>query len=191
MARLYELTDAQRRRIEDLLPCKKSDAGLTGADNRLFVNAVFWMLRYPCEGVWLSPSTLADQFGHCAVALAPLARCFRRRVMGVSTLHGEDATVPVPAKGKTDVARTWVCFNACASPAWEHNRTPCSRKDTKSFNPVDFIERAAFAGFLSTKSVNYVACLVRRNPGCRIALSLLLTCSGVRLCSSGRRCKPP
>lgn len=45
MAKRYELTDGQWRRIEDLLPGKKSDPGRTGADNRLFVNAVLWVLR--------------------------------------------------------------------------------------------------------------------------------------------------
>ena len=45
MARRYELTDGQWRRIEDLLPGKKSDPGRTGGDNRLFVNAVLWVLR--------------------------------------------------------------------------------------------------------------------------------------------------
>jgi len=45
MARRYELTDAQWRRVEDLLPGKKSDPGRTGGDNRLFVNAVLWVLR--------------------------------------------------------------------------------------------------------------------------------------------------
>ena len=64
--------------------------------------------RYAREGVELSLSTLADQVGHCAVALAPLAQCLRRHVMGASRLHGDDTTVPVLAKGKTDVARTWV-----------------------------------------------------------------------------------
>ena len=45
MFKRYELTDAQWRRIEDLLPGKASDPGRTGADNRLFVNAVLWVLR--------------------------------------------------------------------------------------------------------------------------------------------------
>lgn len=45
MAKRYELTDAQWRRIEDLLPGKTSDPGRTGVDNRLFVNAVLWVLR--------------------------------------------------------------------------------------------------------------------------------------------------
>jgi transposase len=45
MAKRYELSDAQWRRIADLLPGKKSDPGRSAADNRLFVNAVLWVLR--------------------------------------------------------------------------------------------------------------------------------------------------
>ena len=46
MAKRYELSDAQWRRIEAELPGKASDPGRTGADNRLFVNAVLWVLRW-------------------------------------------------------------------------------------------------------------------------------------------------
>ena len=45
MAKRYELTDAQWRRIADFLPGKVGDPGRSGADNRLFVNAVLWVLR--------------------------------------------------------------------------------------------------------------------------------------------------
>jgi len=45
MAKRYELTDGQWRRIADFLPGKASDPGRTGNDNRLFVNAVLWVLR--------------------------------------------------------------------------------------------------------------------------------------------------
>jgi len=45
MAKRYELTDGQWRRIADFLPDKASDPGRTGNDNRLFVNAVLWVLR--------------------------------------------------------------------------------------------------------------------------------------------------
>ena len=41
----YELSEAQWLRIAPLLPGKASDPGRTGADNRLFVNAVLWVLR--------------------------------------------------------------------------------------------------------------------------------------------------
>jgi putative transposase len=41
----YELSDSQWERIGPLLPGKASDPGRTGADNRLFVNGVLWVLR--------------------------------------------------------------------------------------------------------------------------------------------------
>jgi putative transposase len=40
-----ELTDAQWRRIEPLIPGKEGDKGRHGADNRLFVDAVLWLVR--------------------------------------------------------------------------------------------------------------------------------------------------
>lgn len=64
--------------------------------------------RYAREGVDLSLSTLADQVGHCAVALAPLVDRLKAHVMAAERLHGDDTTVPVLARGKTDVARSWV-----------------------------------------------------------------------------------
>ncbi len=45
MAKRYELTAPQWRRIEPLLPGKPGDPGRSGADNRLFVNGVLWILR--------------------------------------------------------------------------------------------------------------------------------------------------
>lgn len=45
MARRHELTDAQWAQIEHLLPGKKNDPGRTAADNRLFVNAVVFVLK--------------------------------------------------------------------------------------------------------------------------------------------------
>jgi putative transposase len=40
-----ELTDAQWRRIERLVPGKEGDKGRHGEDNRLFVDAVLWLAR--------------------------------------------------------------------------------------------------------------------------------------------------
>jgi putative transposase len=40
-----ELNDAQWARIEKLVPGKQGDKGRTGEDNRLFVDAVLWVLR--------------------------------------------------------------------------------------------------------------------------------------------------
>ena len=45
MVKRYELTDAQWVRIEGLLLGKPGDPGCSGSDNRLFVNAVLWVLR--------------------------------------------------------------------------------------------------------------------------------------------------
>ena len=39
------LSDAQWARIAPLLPGKPGDPGRSGADNRLFVEAVFWIVR--------------------------------------------------------------------------------------------------------------------------------------------------
>ena len=64
--------------------------------------------RYAREGVDLSLSTLADQVGACAVALKPLHDLIAAHVLAASRLHGDDTTVPVLAKGKTDTARAWV-----------------------------------------------------------------------------------
>ena len=41
----YELTAAQWRKIEMLLPGKKGDRGRTAKDNRTFVDGVMWVLR--------------------------------------------------------------------------------------------------------------------------------------------------
>jgi transposase len=39
------LTDGEWRRIEPLIPGKKADKGRHSADNRLFVDAVLWLVR--------------------------------------------------------------------------------------------------------------------------------------------------
>ncbi len=45
MGRRHELTDVQWEQIRDLLPGKAGDPGRTAADNRLFVNAVLFVLK--------------------------------------------------------------------------------------------------------------------------------------------------
>ena len=64
--------------------------------------------RYAREGVPLSLSTLADQVGTCCAVLAPLLRRIEAHVFAAERLHGDDTTVPVLAKGKTDTGRCWV-----------------------------------------------------------------------------------
>ncbi len=64
--------------------------------------------RYAREGVPLSLSTLADQVGAGAAALMPLFRRIEAHVLAAERLHGDDTTVPVLARGKTDTGRLWV-----------------------------------------------------------------------------------
>jgi len=64
--------------------------------------------RFAREGVPLSVSTLADQVGAAAFALMPLYRLIETHVLAAERLHGDDTTVPVMARGKTDTARLWV-----------------------------------------------------------------------------------
>jgi len=53
-----ELTDAQWARIEKLVPGKAGDKGRHGEDNRLFIDAVLWVLRSGAP--W---RFLPDEFG--------------------------------------------------------------------------------------------------------------------------------
>jgi transposase len=64
--------------------------------------------RFAREGVPLSVSTLADQVGAAAHALTPLYELIKAHVLAAKRLHGDDTTVPVMAKVKTDTARLWV-----------------------------------------------------------------------------------
>ncbi len=63
--------------------------------------------RFAREGVPLSLSTLADQVGAASVALMPLYRRIEAHVLAAERVHGDDTTVPVLAKGKTDTGRLW------------------------------------------------------------------------------------
>ena len=64
--------------------------------------------RYAKEGVPVSLSTLADQVGACTAVLRPIFERLEAHVLAAERLHGDDTTVPVLARGKTDTARSWV-----------------------------------------------------------------------------------
>jgi transposase len=64
--------------------------------------------RYAREGVPISLSTMADAVGSSCAALHPVLRLVEAHVMAAERLHGDDTTVPVLAKGKTDTGRCWV-----------------------------------------------------------------------------------
>lgn len=63
--------------------------------------------RYAREGIDLSLSTLAHQVGACAAALKPIHSLIEAHVLAAERLHGDDTTVPILAKGKTDTGRIW------------------------------------------------------------------------------------
>ena len=63
--------------------------------------------RYAREGVDLSLSTLADQVGACAAALKPIHSLIEAHVLAAERVHGDDTTVPILARGKTDTGRIW------------------------------------------------------------------------------------
>ena len=64
--------------------------------------------RYALEGVPIALSTMADAVGSVCVALDPLGRLVESHVMAAERLHGDDTTVPVLSKGKTDTGRCWI-----------------------------------------------------------------------------------
>ena len=64
--------------------------------------------RYAKEGVPISLSTLADQMGAICTVVEPIFRRIEAHVFAAERLHGDDTTVPVLARGKTDIGRSWV-----------------------------------------------------------------------------------
>jgi transposase len=64
--------------------------------------------RFAREGVALSVSTLADLVGAACVALEPVFGHMEACVFAAARVHGDDTTVPVLARGQTDIARAWV-----------------------------------------------------------------------------------
>ncbi len=64
--------------------------------------------RFARGGVDLSLSTVADLVGTAAGVLKPLHDLLEAHVLAADRLHGDDTTIPVLAKGKTDTGRIWV-----------------------------------------------------------------------------------
>ena len=69
--RRHEITDQQWAAIAPLLPGKVTDCGVTAKDNRLFFNAIVWIMRTGCP--W---ADLPERFGK----FNSVCRRFRRRV---------------------------------------------------------------------------------------------------------------
>jgi transposase len=64
--------------------------------------------RYALEGAPIALSTMADAVGAVCAALDPLRQLIEAHVKAADRLHGDDTTVPVLAKGKTDTGRCWI-----------------------------------------------------------------------------------
>lgn len=112
--------------------------------------------RFAREGVELSLSTLADQVGTCAAMLKPLLTLLEAHVMAAERLHGDDTTVPVLAKGRTDTGRAWVYvrddrpFGGPAPPAavFYYSRDRCGEHAEQHLSDFAGILQAdAFAGY--------------------------------------------
>jgi transposase len=63
--------------------------------------------QYQREGIELSLSTMADHVGACAAMLMPLYELIKAHVFAAERIHGDDTTVPVLAKIKTQTGRLW------------------------------------------------------------------------------------
>lgn len=105
--------------------------------------------RYAREGVELSLATLADQVGACSAALMPLYRLIEAHVLAAERLHGDDTTVQVLARDKTDVGRLWTYvrddrpFGGRAPPAAIYHYS----RDRRGEHPVEHL-RAWTSGVL-------------------------------------------
>jgi len=82
--------------------------------------------RYAKEGVPISLSTLADQVGGCTAALTPLFKRLEAYVLSAARLHGDDTTVPVLAKGKTDTGGYGSMSATTSRSAGRNQRARCS-----------------------------------------------------------------
>jgi transposase len=123
--------------------------------------------RYALEGVTISLSTMADAVGSGCAVPDPLLRLVEGHVMAAERLHGDDTTVPVLAKGKTDTGRCWVYvrddkpFGGTSSPAAMF----CYSRDRKGEHPQSHL--AGYAGLFQADAFDGYRqlYLAGRSPG--------------------------
>ncbi|WP_119681371.1 IS66 family transposase [Indioceanicola profundi] len=112
--------------------------------------------RFAREGLPVSLSTAADQVGHACATLRPLHTLLEKHVLAAERLHGDDTTVPVLAKGKTDTGRLWVYarddrpFAGQAPPAavfyYSHDRSG-SHPEAHLAGYAGLLQADAYAGY--------------------------------------------
>jgi transposase len=104
--------------------------------------------RFAREGVEISLSTAADMVGTAVGVLKPLHALLEAHVLAADRLHGDDTTVPVLAKGKTDTGRIWTYvrddrpFGGKASPGAVYYYS----RDRRGEHPVKHL--SSYAGIL-------------------------------------------
>jgi hypothetical protein len=104
----------------------------------------------------ISLSTMADAVGSACAALEPMLRLIEAHVLAAERLHGDDTTVPVLAKGKTDTGRCWVYvrddkpFGGNAPPAamfyYSHDRKG-EHPQNHLANYIGLFQADAFEGY--------------------------------------------
>jgi transposase len=123
--------------------------------------------RFAREGVEISLSTAADVVGTAVAVLKPLHDLIEAHVLAADRLHGDDTTVPVLAKGKTDTGRIWTYvrddrpFGGQAPPAAVYYYS----RDRRGAHPVDHL--AGYAGILQADAYGGYNALYEpgRSPG--------------------------
>jgi transposase len=112
--------------------------------------------RYAREGIDLSTSTLADLVGACATALTPLHVLVEAHILAAERLFGDDATVPILAKGKTVTGRVWTYvrddrpFGGAAAPAALYYASRDRRQEHPERHLQNFagvLQADAYAGY--------------------------------------------
>ncbi len=123
--------------------------------------------RYAREDVPISLSTLADAVGSSCAALEPVLRRVEAHVIAAERLHGDDTTIPVLAKGKTDTGRCWVYvrddkpFGGTSPPAAMFYYS----RDRKGMHPQSHL--AGYAGVFQADAFDGYRALYlpERSPG--------------------------
>ena len=100
----HEITDRQWALVAPLLSSKVTDCGVTGRDNRLFFNAVVWLLR--TGAAW---ADLPERFGK------PSSVC--RRFRRLAQKKGWEAVFEAPKAPELD----WVMLDSTVLRAHQHS----------------------------------------------------------------------
>jgi hypothetical protein len=116
--------------------------------------------RYAREGVDLSLSTLADQVGACTAALMPLYLLIEAHVLAAERLHGDDTTVPVLAKTKTDTGRIWTYV-----------------RDDRPFGGQRHRQRSSIIPVIGGASIPWVICAAGRASSRPMPMPATMRCS--------------